>query len=147
MKKLIIVVSVILFTIIVVYGVYDLFLKRTPEKILKAVFDISLKDFDYTVETFEEQWCPNGDGHALVVYKFNKLTQENIDYLKRFGLKPLPVSEEECKLMIFNKIPKEFFQSDLGYYTYKPEGTKDTDYKIFIIDTEKKMAVLYYQFM
>ena len=147
MKKLIVIASSLLATGIVLYGVYNLSLKRTPESVLKAAFSISLKGFDYSVGTFEEQWHPNGDGHTLVIYKFNKLTQENIDYLKGFGLKSLPVSEEDCELMIFNKIPKKFFKSDQGYYIYKPESAQDTDYKVFIVNIEKKIAVLYYQYM
>jgi hypothetical protein len=88
MKKKIIRISVVILTsIAILYGLYALFLKRTPERILKAVFDISLKDFDYTVETLEEQWYPNGDDHALIIYKFNTLTQNNIDYLNNFCFK------------------------------------------------------------
>jgi hypothetical protein len=34
---------------IAVYEVYNLFLKRTPEKLLKQQFNISLKDFDLTL--------------------------------------------------------------------------------------------------
>ena len=146
-KKVIVIVSVIIFAGTVLYGVYYLFLKRTPERLLKINFSISLKDFDYSVETFEEQWCLNGDGYAFVIYKFNKLTQENIDYLKSFGLKPLPISEEERNIMRFSKIPKEYFGSDTGFYIYKSESTVDIrNYKVFIIDAEKKFAVLYYQY-
>ena len=123
--------------------------KRTPESALKVAFNISLKDFDYSVETFENQWCPNGDGHTLVVYKFNKLTQENIDYLKEFDLKPLPVSAEDRDLMWFNSIPEEYFNVNTGYYIYKPLSTAAirVNYKVFVIDTIKNKAVLYYQYM
>ena len=82
MKKIIVIVLVIVLSGIAVYEVYNLFLKRTPEKLLKQQFNISLKDFDYSIETFEEQWCPNGDGELLIVIKFNELTQKNIEYFK-----------------------------------------------------------------
>lgn len=127
-----------MFTIIIIYGGYNLFLKRTPERILKMVFDISLKDFDYTVETFEEQWCPNGDGYALVIYKFNKLTQENIDYLKGFGLKPLPVSEEDRKLMIFNKIPEEFLSQTWAIISISKKALKIQITKLLLLTLIKK---------
>jgi hypothetical protein len=78
MKKLIIIASIIILTGIIIYGVYSIFFKRTPEKILKTVFNISLDGFDYTIVSFEEQWCPNGDGHALVIYKFNSLVEQFI---------------------------------------------------------------------
>ena len=148
MKKLIIIVSIILLLVVIVQGIQCFFFRHTPERLLKWQFNISLKGFDYTIETFEEQWCPNGDGQALVIYKFNKLTPENIDYLKSFALKPLPISEKDSKLMTFNEIPKEYFNVDTGYYIYEPLSTHDPrDYKVFVVDTEKKMAVLYYQYM
>lgn len=123
--------------------------KHTPENALKRTFNIHLKGFDYSVETFEEQWCLNGDGQALVIYKFNKLTTENINYLKSFALKPLPISQEEYKLMHFNKIPKEYFESVNGFYLYEPLDTVDfrRNYQVFVIDTDNKKAVLYYQYM
>ena len=97
MKKIIVIVLVIVLSGIAVYEVYNLFLKRTPEKLLKQQFNISLKDFDYSIETFEEQWCPNGDGELLIVIKFNELTQKNIEYFKSLdNIQPLPVSEMEC---------------------------------------------------
>ena len=68
--------------------------KRTPESALKTTFNIRLKDFDYTVETFTDQMHPLGEGYVFVIYSFNKLTQENINYLKGFDIKPLPVSKE-----------------------------------------------------
>ena len=147
-KGLLIVVSIIVLAFMILLILDKTGFKHTPESVLKTTFGISLKDFDYSVETFEEQWCPNGDGQALVIYKFNKLTQANIDYLKGFGLKPLPISEEERKLMMFNEIPKEYFEVDTGYYIYEPLSTHDfRDYKVFVVDIDKKIAILYYQYM
>ena len=155
-KRFMIAVLAILATILLVFIVLFILdrtlLKPTPKSVLKTAFNISLKNFNYTVETFERQWCPNGDGHTLAIYKFNKLTQENIGYLKGFDLKPLPISEEDSKLMDFNKIPKEYFSVGAGYYIYKPTNTNSQpqnswDYKVFVVDTVKKVAVLYYQYM
>ena len=146
MKKLIIVASTIILTSIILYGAYSLVFKRTPEKILKTVFDISLKNFDYTIESFEEQWCPpHGDGQVLIVIKFNKLTQENIDYFKNLNnIQSLPISAK----MIPNAIPKQCSKANVGYYIYEPSSLHDPrDYKLFVIDTEKKTVVLYYQYM
>jgi hypothetical protein len=155
-KRLMFVVFIILATIllffIVLFVLDRTLLKPTPESVLKNTFKISLKNFDYVVETFEKQWCPNGDGHALVIYKFNKLTQENIDYLKGFGLKRLPIAEEDHMRMNFNEIPKEYFKTDVGYYIYSPSNANNDplnswDYKVFVVDTVKNVAVLYYQYM
>lgn len=134
-------------TSIVLYEVYSTFLKRTPEKLLKQQFNISLAGFDYAIETFEEQWHPNGNGEVLVIYKFNKLTQENVDYLKTFNPQTLPIPETYRLQMPPNKIPKNFSHAETGYYIYESESTADyRDFKVFILDIERKIAVLYYQF-
>ena len=148
-KGLMIAVLVIVLAFVVLTILDKTVFKHTPARALKVTFNISLKGFDYSVETFEEQWCPNGDGHALVIYRFNKLTQENIDYLKSFGLKPLPISEEERNIMHFNKISKEYFEVDTGYYIYEPLRTVDFrgNYQVFVLDTENNKAILYYQYM
>lgn len=147
-KSIVITLVVIILSGVILYGVHGLFFERSPEKLLKLNFNICLKDFKYNVETFEEQWCPNGDGSALIIYKFDKLTQENIDYLKGFGLKSLPISNEEYRLMEFNEIPREYFYVNTGYYIYKPLSNNDLrDYKVFVLDIEKQIAILYFQYM
>lgn len=147
MRNLIFIASIILLAGIIFWG-YSLLLKRTPEKIIKQQFNISLKNFDYTIESFEEQWYPNGDGHTLIVVKFAELTQENIDYLKRFNPQSLPIQEIDCPQIVPNKIPKQYLDTNVGYYLYESLSRFDIrNYKIFIINTEKKIAILYYQYM
>jgi hypothetical protein len=149
-------VLVVVPAVIVLYVFRDFFTERTPETILKSVFDISLKDFDYSVELYESQKS-FGDGKLLLVIKFNKLTQENIDYLKEFNPQPLPITGTEYQQLIYSRIPKRFLKADTGYYLYRPvkitgwevEGEKiedASDFDIFIIDTKNKLAVLYYQY-
>ena len=112
----------------------------TPEKILEQQFNITLKGFDYKIETFEEQWCPNGDGHVLIVFKFNKLTDENVNYFQSLGLKKLPFSENK-------QIPDRFL-SEKGFYLMKNEDINDErDFKLFIVDIDRNQAFLYYQCM
>lgn len=114
--------------------------KRTPENILKQQFNITLTGFDYKVETFEEQWNPNGDGYVFIVFKFNEITQSNINYLKSSGFKELPISQS-------NVIPDRLL-FDKGYYLFENENKNDErDFKLFIVDTEKNKAILYYQYM
>jgi hypothetical protein len=152
MKKnivVIIAVSIIVLVLIVLLMLNRTVLKRTPESILEATFGISLKNFDCSVEIFEEQWYPNGDGHVFIVYKLNKLTQENMDCLKSFSLNPLPILEEGCN---FNEILEKYINLNTGYYTYQStsadgEPQNCWSYNIFVVDTEKKIAVLYCQYM
>lgn len=154
MKKLTVIVSIIILVCIITYGIYEIFLKRTPEKLLKQQFNISLKGFDYTIDSFEEQWLPNGDGYTLVIIKFNMLTQADIDYFKQFDLQSLPVSKADYSQIGPNEIPKQFFKSENGYYIYQAERMANVgalvvalDFKIFIVDIDKKVAVLYYSFI
>lgn len=148
MKKSLIVLSTIMLIGLILYGGYCAFLKRTPERILKTSFNISLKDFDYSVESFDERWLPNGDGHVFIKYKFKELTQDNMDYLKSISLNPLPIPKDIRKLMEFDKIPIEYFDIDTGYYMYIPLSTRDLrDYKVFVINTRKNEAILYLQVM
>jgi len=148
-KGLMITVSII----VLMFGILTILdktvFKRTPESVLKSTFGISLKNFDYNVEIFDDQMHPLGEGRTLVIYKFYELTQENIDYLKGFDFKSLPISEEEQRLMHFNKIPKEYFEVDTGYFIYETLHPVDfrRNYKVFVVDTEKKIAVLFYQYM
>ena len=148
MKKAIIIVSAIILAAVIVLMIQHITFKHTPESVLKVHFKMSLKGFDYTVDTFQEQWCPNGDGEAFVIYKFNELTQDNIDYLKGFGLKPLPISGEGVEQRVSNKIHKEYYSIDTGYYFYGPLSSHDPgDYKILILDIEKKIMIFYYQYI
>lgn len=113
---------------------------RTPEKILEQQFNITLKDFDYQVETFEEQWNPNGDGYAYIVFKFNELTEKNINYFQSLGLRELPVLDNK-------EIPDRFLL-DNGYYLLEKEDINDErDFKLLIVDIENNKAILYYQYM
>jgi len=148
MKKLIIIALEMVLTSITMCGLYGCIENRTPETVLKSMFGISLKDFDYIVDTFEEQGNFS-DWQLIAVFKFNKLTQENIDYLKEFNPQPLPIPDTIpiCQKMSYNKIPRQFFKADTGYYLYRPDKDRPAyrDFKIFIIDTKKKVAVLYFQ--
>lgn len=148
MKKRKIIISVVILTGIVLYGVYRLYFERTPEHLLEWSFNISLKGFDYSVESFDEQWCPNGDGHLLIIITFNELTQKNIEYLKTFSHQELPISQADKRQMGASQIPNKYSYADSGLYIYVPEDPNDDrNFKIFIVDTEKNTAVLYYQIM
>lgn len=114
--------------------------RRTPESILMQQFSITLKGFNYNVETFEEEWCPNGDGYVLIVFKFKELTQENISYFQSKRLKKLP--------MLSNEIIPTRFLYNKGYYIFENYNKDDErDFKLFVVDTENNKAILYYQFM
>ena len=151
-----IVVGIIL-TGITLYGMVSILFKHSPEKELNRQV-ISLADFDYTIVSandLDEEWYSLGSPEILV---FNELTQSNIDYLKSCNPLPMPISEMEYRQMIPYKIPNPFKMPKSDYYIYQngripkweiysiaggPRREKALDFKVFIIDPEKKLGVLY----
>jgi hypothetical protein len=142
MKKIVIILSGI---IVVSFVLYKVCMKRTPETILKQQVDINLSGFDYTVESFQEQWYPNGDGYLLLVFNFDNLNKDNIVYLSKGQL--LPVSETILRQIPPNKIPKRFLLCQNGYYLYYSEDEDVRNFKIYIFDIKNHKAILYYQIM
>jgi hypothetical protein len=118
-----------------------------------------LKGFDYTVEfirDYDEEWY--SFKHNAIIFKFNELTQENLDYLKSCNPLPLPIPESEYRQMFPYRIPEPFAHPDTGYYIYRngsipnwskirfSDGTtidRALNFKVFIIDTGKKLGFLY----
>lgn len=126
--------------IILIIFLYIACVERTPEEILKQKFNISLKGVDYKVETFEEQWCPNGDGYTYIEFKFNTLTENNIKYFHSLGLKKMPILKKQ-------EIPNRCLIEN-GYYLFEREDQDDVrDYKLFVIDIKTNRAILYFQYL
>ena len=92
---------------------YWLFLRRTPESIIKTVFDINMSEFTYSVDSFEEQWYPNGDGYIRIVIKLKEITPTNVVYLKSKHVKSLPIPEKLKSI-----IPHHFLLMKVGYYLF-----------------------------
>lgn len=147
MRRLIFLFAMLL-TGVVLYGVRNSFSKPNPEKLLMQSFKVDLKDFEYTIESFEDCWYPNGDGHRSVVFKFNRFTEENIAYLKTFNPQQLPINQRLSLKMTPNKIPKYYLELSDGYFLYKNENESDhRNFRVFIVDTLNKRAILYCQYM
>jgi hypothetical protein len=116
--------------------------RRTPEAILKQQFQIHLNEFNYSVESFNEQWDVNGDGYCQIIFNVD-FTPANFDYLKKLKPSALPVS----KNLSTNSIPKQFIEAHKGYYFYESSDDDARSFKIFILDTIANKAVLYYQIL
>jgi hypothetical protein len=120
----------------------------SPEKILNKHFNVNLSSFDYNIEFMEKTGHPDASVDTRVIFKFNQLTKENIEYIQNHQFKSLPISEAKQLRRFFDKIPKQFTTSHSGYYLYDIHSSCCGLYnKIFIIDTHKNMAILYYQIM
>lgn len=135
-KILIVIITVLIFTII-----YVMFIKRTPEKILKQQFNIDLSNFNYSVISFQEEWGDNGDGFCQIVFNLEEITPNNLDYLKSINAKSLPIVERTSP----NELAWEYLNAKNGLYLYDVSSDDIRNFKLFIVDTNNKKAVLYYQ--
>jgi hypothetical protein len=118
-----------------------MFVKRTPEKILKQQFDIDLSNFNYSITSFQEEWGDNGDGFCQIVFNLDEITPNNLDYLKSINAKSLPFVERISP----NELAWEYLNAKNGLYLYDVSSDDVRNFKLFIVDTKNKKAVLYYQ--
>lgn len=131
---------VTVFTCVILYWI---FLRRTPESIVKAFFDINMSEFKYSVDYFDEQWYPNGNGHVYIVFKLKELTPDNIIYLKSKKVSPLPISRD-----LGSVVSQQFMKMKKGYYIFSFVSNYDKrDFDLFIINTETNEIILYCQDM
>jgi len=91
----------------------------------------------------KEQWDYNGDGFCLIVFDFSQLGTQKNNVIINNNFKELPIVD---KLEI-SEIPESYLRSRFGYYLLQKEKDDLRDFKIFIIDTELKKGILYYQIM
>ncbi len=118
----------------------------TPENILAHNFNISLKGFDYTINSFKEHWKFSGDGYLRFVIKFKTLTQKEIAYFKKqCNGQSLPVSKALYREVTPKDLSKRVLRSKNGYYLYDYDTKRTIKLKIFIFDEKKKEAVFYMQ--
>lgn len=118
-----------------------MFVERTPEKILKQQFDVELNNFDYSVKSFQEEWDDNGDGFCQIVFNLEEISSNNLDYLKSINAKSLPIIEKISP----NELAWEYLNAKNGLYLYNASSDDIRNFKLFIVDTKNKRAILYYQ--
>jgi len=127
------------YVILLISSLFSACTTRTPEKAVEESFNISLIGFDYTIESYEEQWNPNGDGSLDLVIKFNHLTSQNIAYLKKqCNNQSVLVSEKLGK-----KIPAFLLKMGNVYYLYDYDKKEPNNFKVFIFDKKNNKAVFY----
>lgn len=115
-------------------------MNRSPRTLFRTHYGIDLSKFDYTVETFEDQWM-GPDGHTFILLRFADFTCENKEYLMSKGLKSI-----ESNRAIIDKIPrhdKEKYKD--CFYIFQSEGIdSEHSYKLLVVDFESKEMLLYY---
>jgi len=144
MKKNVILGTLILisFTLVVIIT-YELFFKRTPEKILLCQFGVSLKEYNYSIISNVEQWDYNGDGYCMILFDLTRLKTQDFNNIVNHSFLKLPIDN----YIEANEIPELYLKSQNGYYRLEIEKGDPRDFKIFIINTDTKIAILYYQIM
>lgn len=144
MKKKILWSTLILISFIVGVGyVYEVFFKRNPEKILLNQFGISLKKYNYSVVSMKEQWDSNGDGYCLILFDLAQFGTQEFNSLINDNFKKLPIDNE----IEASDIPELYLKSQDGYYIFQVEKEDSRNFRIFIINTNLKKGILYYQIM
>ncbi|HRZ96702.1 MAG TPA: hypothetical protein P5084_04040 [Paludibacter sp.] len=143
MKKNIIRITIIFIIIVGGFITYELYLKRTPEKILLSQFGISLKGYNYSIISNKEQWDYNGDGYCLILIDLAKFRPDDFKNIVNPNFLKLPIIDK----IETNEIPEFYLKGQNGYYLLELEKEDSHDFKIFIINTDTKKAILYYQIM
>jgi hypothetical protein len=127
--------------------VYCAYVNKNPERIIEKQLNFSLETFKYTIESVENAGHPNGDVDVIVFLKFSSLTKENIDYLNSI-CKQQSISKNRQEIESLNRFPKQLLSLNQDYYLYNVNHSCCGIFNImFIMDTCKNKAVLYYQIM
>jgi len=144
MKKNVIWITLI-FICVTLVGIitYELFFKRTPEKILLSQFGVSLKGYDYSIISINEQWDYNGDGFCMIQFDLARFRSQDFNNIVNSSFIKLPIENE----IEASEIPELYLKSQTGYYRLETAKGDPRDFKIFIINTDTKKAILYYQIM
>lgn len=140
MKRKYIILLVIIIFLLIVIGFYWFNLRRTAYSVAHVLTSLSISK-EYKVETFKDEWAPNGDGESLIIFSIPKeqqslLVQSSIK--KEF--KKLPIKEELPDRMIYNYLDK--FDS-LGYYFLNIDENDNRNYTLCVISQKNNKIIIY----
>lgn len=128
----------IIFLVIAILFLFIVFvINKTEHYRINSDFKINLNRLDVKESFRKEEWAPNGDGVKIIIFNYKKL--ENKD----FDLKRLPIEEN----LPPNEIPTEFLNISEGYYKCIIDKEDNRDFKIMIINPQKREICVYYQIM
>jgi hypothetical protein len=142
--KRIVTIGTIFFLFLLGFIGYKVFFERTPEKILKLQFEISLPKNSYSVSEFHEQWDLNGDGYCLIRFKLTERSDKLLESSMSKKMKQLPVIDQDFQM---SDIPENFKYCKNGFFVIEKEKNDSRNFKILLIDTKENVALLYYQIM
>ena len=138
-NKTIIIVLFLILSVLLSLVLYNTYIKRKPEKIVKEVLGFEIINSNYKIKVFEEQWYENGDGYCLII--FDNICIEDI--ITRNELNKLPLSIKLPPTEITSKL-KDFTK---GLYWVKINTSDSRNVYLFLYDEIKKRAIFYYQIL
>lgn len=129
---------IIFLIIVLIIGSVIFFVQKISYKNrIEEDFVFKVSNLKLEKKSEKEEWSPNGDGIKILILKYENL-DEKIDDLDKF-----PIKEE----LPPNEIPKEFLSLKNGYYKCIIDKDDNRNFKILIIDPQKKEICVYYQIM
>ncbi len=127
---------VLLITVLIIVGIIFFIQKISYKNRIEEDFGFMTSGLKLEKKSEKEEWSPNGDGVKILILKYENLNDNK--NLNRF-----PIKEE----LPPNEIPKEFLSIPNGYYKCIIDKNDNRNFKILIINPDKKEICVYYQIM
>jgi len=139
MKKIYMILG-ILILLLIAFGFYWFNLRRTAYSVAHVLTGLSISK-EYKIETFKDEWSPNGDGESLIIFTIPKEQQSNlIQACKGKGSKKLPIKEELPDNLIYNYLDKS---DSLGYYYLNIDKNDGRNYTLCVINQKDNKLIIY----
>lgn len=132
-------ILIVLFLVVVI--VFFFFkLRRTAYSVTNLFTGFTVTK-EYKVETFKDEWSPNGDGESLIIFDVlpeQQLELQNKCIEKKYN--KLPIKEDLPDNVVFNYLDKT---DSLGFYLLNTEKKDERNYSIVILNLKTHKLIVY----
>ena len=140
MKKKHMILFFIALFILLLFSIYWFKVRRTAYSVAHVLTNLSISK-EYKVDTFKDEWGPNGDGESLIIFSIPQQQESNlIQSCIGQDFKHLPIKEELPDNMIYNYLDKS---DSLGYYFLNIDKSDNRNYKLFVVNQKNKKLIIY----
>ena len=115
---------------------------RTPEQVISWKWGINVNKIEHRVDSFKDQWCPNGDGECEVKMHI-VLSDKDLEQLVNQGAQPLPITEEPNLVDYLERL-SGIKGATNGVYYFKPEGSQAPLEHTFLIYDKDSQTLFYH---
>ena len=115
---------------------------RTPEQVISRKWGIDVNKIEHRVDSFKDQWCPNGDGECEVKMHI-VLSDKDLEQLVNQGARPLPITEEPNLINYLERLAGIKGATN-GVYYFKSEGSQDPLEHTFLIYDKDSQTLFYH---